>query len=109
MRGNIIIMGIPGLWKEVKGFMGITQPKSNLVLFQGKYVGVDSSIWSNQALHNKNSKREIAINFVLSPPVEILTIISAYLDGLKEFYDGFGIILPLIYDGSRNPLKKNDE
>ena len=99
-------MGIPGLWKEVKGFMGITQSKSNLVLFQGKYVGVDASIWSNQALHNKNSKREIAINFVLSPPVEILTIISAYLDGLKEFYDGFGIILPLIYDGSRNPLKK---
>ena len=106
MHGNIIIMGIPGLWKEVKGFMGITQPKSNLVLFQGKYVGVDASIWSNQALHNKNSKREIAINFVLSPPVEILTIISAYLDGLREFYDGFGIILLLIYDGSRNPLKK---
>ena len=99
-------MGIPGLWKEVKASMGITQPKSNLGQFQGKYVGVDASIWSNQALHNKNTKREIAVNFVLSPPVEISTHISAYLDGLKEFYDGFGLILLLVFDGSRNPLKK---
>ena len=99
-------MGIKGLPAELRTFLHINGRHRNLNDFRGNIIGVDLSIWLNQAIHSPATKVEFASNFVAIPPVDISRQICAFLDGKWAFFDQYGIKLLLVADGSRNPLKK---
>lgn len=102
-------MGILGLWLWIKERAGITDNKCmhDISQFRGCTLGVDVSVWLNEAIHSRELKPTIAIDLAAKPPVSISSHIRCVFDQRLAFCKSFGITLLLTFDCARNPLKKD--
>ncbi|MBT6514655.1 MAG: hypothetical protein HOK65_07780 [Crocinitomicaceae bacterium] len=97
-------MGVENLLKEVKKHNNIKED-TDINLFKNKTIGVDISIYINRALYSRNHAAEIARLYTLN--LNYYLYVTEYLKkNLLPLIQTFGMELILIFDGQRNPLKK---
>ena len=99
-------MGIKGLQEKLIKTLKKEKYSGSLRTFSGKTVGVDISIWINQAIRNSISGSNIARMLNSDPPQDVGRLIFEYLDSKLVILGKLNISIILVFDGARNPLKR---
>ena len=92
-------MDVKDLTKELRGSNALLSELSDL---SGKILGVEFSIWLNEALF---SSPEIYHYFHQDPKVSVEPIIESYLNFMYSLFLDNDIKILFVLDGPRNPLK----
>ena len=92
-------MGVQDLSRELRASKKLDTKLSD---FEGKILGVDTSIWLNKAIF---ASPEISVLFHQEPRVTVGHLIDIYFDRFLTVFKENKIKVLFVLDGARNPLK----
>ena len=101
-------MGIQEFLPQLEKITDFRPGINSLSQFSGKTIGVDVSVWIQNCLSSKSLMEGLLRAFNALPKLSLSAHVFAFMDRKLEFFNFYNISLILILDGSRNPLKAEE-